>query len=116
MIPDGVTKIECAAFAQCSSLIRVSLPDSIKKIESYAFYGCSQLNCVRLPNNSELDLSFEVFKACSSLVHVTIPEKIITLYGCYAFDGAGCEEQVKHDYSHLFELDWDSLELEDDDW
>ena len=85
-------------------------------IEQYAFYECSDLNHVTLPDNKDLYLGSCVFDKCINLTHVTIPDCIESLYNSRtAFDGAGCEEQVKRDYSNLFELDFDTLIADDID-
>ncbi|MCR5164172.1 MAG: leucine-rich repeat domain-containing protein [Thermoguttaceae bacterium] len=43
VIPEGATKIENQAFANCTSLISVWIPESVKEIEGGAFAGCSAL-------------------------------------------------------------------------
>ena len=40
MIPDSVTLIEEAAFANCENLKSIVIPDSVTKIEAWAFMGC----------------------------------------------------------------------------
>ncbi|MBR2871889.1 MAG: leucine-rich repeat domain-containing protein, partial [Lentisphaeria bacterium] len=78
IIPDTVTEIGWGAFDGCTGLTSVVIPNSVTYICGEAFYGCSSLTSVVLPDS-------------------------VTEIGWGAFAGAGCEEQVKRDYPHLFE-------------
>lgn len=42
-IPEGVTKIEKAAFCNCVDVEKIFIPDSVEKIEALAFLNCPKL-------------------------------------------------------------------------
>ena len=87
IIPDGVEQISRsgyeAGFANCTSLVSVTIPDSVKKIENHAFYRCTSLTSVTLPEGLE-SIGESAFDACAALTSITIPKTLSSL-GRYAF-------------------------------
>ena len=73
-IPDGVTKIDYAAFYGCGNLVCVTIPNSVTTIDYAAFMGCSSLTNVTIPN-SVTEIGNDVFSDCRSLT---------SFYGKYA--------------------------------
>ena len=100
VIPDSVTEIGYGAFYGCTSLTSVVIPNSVTEIGWEAFYGCTSLTSVVIPD-SVTEIGRNAFYGCTSLTSVVIPDSV-TQIGWEAFAGAGCEEQVKRDYPHLF--------------
>ena len=73
-IPDGVTKIANAAFADCL-LHNIHIPNSVTEIGEDAFYGCTYLEEIVLPPNiSKLETG--TFNKCNSLKSITIPDNV----------------------------------------
>ena len=74
VIPDGITSVDAAAFAFCTSLTSVTIPETVKTIGLGAFAGCESLTNVNIPESVEIigDMAF----AKSGLEEVTIPESV----------------------------------------
>lgn len=68
-IPDGVTSIDFAAFADCTSLTSIIIPNSATSIGDSAFSGCSALITVTIPD-SVTTIGDEAFAGCSALSFV----------------------------------------------
>lgn len=50
-IPNGVERIELAAFYNCNSIETVHIPNSVKAISGSAFEGCNLLSEVKIPQS-----------------------------------------------------------------
>jgi len=61
-----VKQVGRRAFANCSSLISVTIGSKVTRIESEAFYGCGNLTSIVIPN-SVTYIGDETFKNCNSL-------------------------------------------------
>ena len=79
----GGTSISKYAFADCSSLINITIPSSVTSIEAYAFYNCSSLKSITIPN-SVTSIGSYAFSYCSSLESITIPSSVTSI-GSNAF-------------------------------
>lgn len=66
IIPEGVTEIGEAAFADCKNLEKVTLPSTLKKIGREAFARCRLLAEIILPEGIR-EIGACVFTGCSSL-------------------------------------------------
>ena len=75
VLPGGIKEIEADAFVNCSSLSKINLPFSLKKIGNTAFYSCSSLAGVEIPKNAER-IGMNAFQSCTSLKSVNIPEGV----------------------------------------
>ena len=84
-IPDGITTIGVAAFADCASLQSVNIPNSVTEICTSAFSGCTSLQKVTIPDGVTT-IGFAAFAGCSSLQSVNIPNSVTTIEGS-AFSG-----------------------------
>ncbi len=71
-----VKEIESYAFADCTSLLAITLPNSIKIIRKNAFENCSSLPLLIIPDSVE-KIEDGAFKNCTSLKHITIPNDIV---------------------------------------
>ena len=85
-IPNGITMIANAAFANCSNLTSVTIPDSVTKIGNAAFAGCSALTSITIPDSVE-EIGNAAFAGCTALTQITIPKSVKQI-GKGAF--AGC--------------------------
>ena len=65
-IPDSVTSIGGAAFADCTSLTTVTIPNSVTSIGDNAFGGCASLTNVTIPSSVK-HVGAVAFDGCSSL-------------------------------------------------
>ncbi|GEM_PF-1973877 len=65
-IKDGITAIGSYAFADCSSLVDITVPTSVSRIESRAFSGCTGIEEIYLPAPS-LTVLDGALKNCTSL-------------------------------------------------
>ena len=74
-IPESVTQIAYAAFADSVSLQSISIPESVTSIGSWAFAGCTGLTSVTIPEGVEA-VDEGTFFECSSLSSITIPESV----------------------------------------
>jgi len=54
VIPDGTTRINAYAFANCTSLLTVDIPASVTSVGDKAFYGCSNLQRLIFPSEAGL--------------------------------------------------------------
>lgn len=92
-LPANITRIENAAFQNCSSLQYVyEMPDGVTLINDYAFDGCSSLRSINLPASLRM-VSACMLRNCSSLRWISIPEGV-TYYGDEAFAGCTALTQV----------------------
>ena len=92
---DGLTTIEGRAFQNCKALVEANLPDSVTAIRYEAFLNCTSLNSFDYPTgwvntNTNND---DIFKGCTSLKSITVPEGVTTL-PIAAFHGANKLEEV----------------------
>ena len=80
-VPDTVTSLGFAAFADCAVLSEITLPVGLKKIEPYAFSGCTSLESMVLPS-STYALGYNVFEKCRNLKAVTLPASLASMGDC----------------------------------
>ena len=87
-VTDALTKIDKYAF-QGSMISSFEMPDSVTSVSDYAFENCTNLQTLRLsagmtnwsyyltyPTSSSVTAIKGVFKGCTSLTNLTIPEGI----------------------------------------
>ena len=78
--PDGIQySVKCLnvkAFTGCSKITTVIIPESVTKFQHSCFYQCG-LEYITIPNSVEMTGPYltSVFRECSKLVSVTLPEK-----------------------------------------
>ena len=75
VIEEGVTKIGCNAFINCSSITSVTIPSSVTEIGDSAFFDCASLTSVTIPA-SVTEIDDYAFQHCSSLTSVIIPSSV----------------------------------------
>ena len=69
VIPESVTKIDCAAFNNCSGLTSITIPEGVASIGESAFNGCSDLTTITIPS-SMIGIGKMAFCLCNSLKDV----------------------------------------------
>ena len=79
-IPEGVTNIGFAAFAECKKLTQIKIPDSVTSIGLWAFYDCSSLNSITIPK-SVTSFDEGAFEGCSGLTTMTVEATTPPKYG-----------------------------------
>lgn len=84
-LPDGLTEIGDSAFYMCSSLRIINIPDSVVSIADSAFYECRKLSRVVLPEGITI-IEDSVFSYCESLSEIHIPDGVKSI-GNFAFKG-----------------------------
>ncbi len=82
-IPGSVTSIWNGAFHDCTSLESVTISDGVKSIGDEAFYNCTSLTSITIPD-SVTSIGDRAFDLCDSLKSVTIPNSVTSI-GSYAF-------------------------------
>lgn len=87
-VPIGVTEIYAGAFADCTSLFKLSLPDSLKTIGDNAFSGCTALSEPLVFKNGLLSIGSGAFSGCNGLDIVKIPSTVESV-GTGAFSDCG---------------------------
>lgn len=65
VIPSGVTRIREDAFKDCSELTSVTIPDTVMSIGEKAFYNCTQLKEIKIPLNTTIEE--DAFAGCDNL-------------------------------------------------
>ena len=115
IIEAGVSSIGDYAFAECSSLTKISipetvlsigkeaftfcgmeslrLPDNITEIGSAAFQNCRKLASVNIPNGID-HIASKLFHDCSSLESITLPEAVTSI-GANAFSRCSALNSLK---------------------
>ena len=77
---DGVTYSVSAlseeSFADCKSLVSVTIPEGVYDIREAAFIGCDALVSVQIPE-SMMMIEERAFYNCASLPSLTIPGKVV---------------------------------------
>ena len=80
IIPDSVTSIDTAAFARCLSLDNVDIPASVHYIADYAFQGCDSLQTITFGGLTKMDVDAGVFEDCTSLKAIKVPNRYLDIY------------------------------------
>lgn len=107
-VPTGVTRIDMAAFAGCSSLASIAIPNSITSIGREAFSGCSNLMSITIPSGVT-SIGNHAFYNCSSLTSVEIPDSVASI-GSNAFYNCTALKNVY--YSSCSEAKWNSISIQ----
>lgn len=103
-IPNSVTYIGYSAFSSCTSLKSITLPSSLSSISEALFSGCSQLTTIHIPDSVSSIQSY-AFCACENLKTIRIPVSVTSI-GSYAFDG--CPSSMTVTYSGS-KTRWDKI-------
>ena len=77
-IPESVTGIGYAAFADCIGLASVDLPDNLSSIEDKTFSNCLGLTSIVIPERVTY-IGENAFEGCRSLTELLIPDAVTTL-------------------------------------
>ena len=77
-LPGTLTTVYNRAFSDCTSLTEVTIPDSVTNIGAYQFSGCVSLEKVTIGSGLAM-LSRGMFMRCTALAEVTIPETVETI-------------------------------------
>ena len=78
ILPNGLKKIEGAAFWQSDTLETIHIPSTVKKLEGDTFSSCTNLKNVALPEGMET-IGASDFAWCENLSAVYIPKSIKTI-------------------------------------
>lgn len=103
-IPNSVTYIGYSAFSSCTSLKSIALPSSLSSISEALFFGCSQLTTIHIPDSVSLIRPY-AFYNCENLETIRIPVSVTSI-GDYAFDG--CPSSMTVTYSGS-KKQWDAI-------
>ena len=86
VIPEGVKKIGCYAFANLTALEEVVFPSTLEEIDYGAFYGCSSLQKVTFSGENNLKIiNQNAFEKCD--LQKTIDLSAVCVISNYAFAG-----------------------------
>jgi hypothetical protein len=86
-LPDGMTSVGAAAFADCKFLNNATIPSSVKEIRYSAFEDCRSLSSLTFVEPSALtSIGNWAFYNCHKLQHVTIPEGVTEIGEAAFFD------------------------------
>ena len=109
-VPDTVTSMGYAVFADCAALKEIVLPKYITKLRSGSekgmFSGCSSLEKVTFPENLT-EIGDMAFASCSSLKRLSLPETV-TVIGtdlfkdCEKLENAGIPQSVTRIENGMF--------------
>ena len=96
-IPDSVSQIGMAAFAECQDLQHISIPFGIEIILSETFTNCTSLTSISIP--SSVTRIVPAFRGCSSLVSISIPDGVTaiesgTFSGCSSLESVHIPDRV----------------------
>lgn len=86
-VADGVSVIDKYAFSQCASLTEVVLSASVSSVGENAFNGCEKLVSFTVEGNGLTSIGNSCFAGCTALESVSLPDSLEAL-GEYAFDSA----------------------------
>lgn len=75
IIPDGITRIDKAAFDGCTGLISLKIPDSVTEIGELAFYECTGLASIEIPDRVTV-IGRLAFDGCTGLTSIKIPDSV----------------------------------------
>eukprot|EP00519_Triparma_laevis_P004671 CAMPEP_0182501204 /NCGR_PEP_ID=MMETSP1321-20130603/10909_1 /TAXON_ID=91990 /ORGANISM="Bolidomonas sp., Strain RCC1657" /LENGTH=413 /DNA_ID=CAMNT_0024705825 /DNA_START=71 /DNA_END=1309 /DNA_ORIENTATION=- len=75
-IPEGVERIGCGSFCNCTSLTTVSFPTTLRSIYSYAFSNCLSIENVHLLHTKLESMGSFAFECCTGLKSMTVPESL----------------------------------------
>ena len=82
-IPSSVTSLGIGCFMWCSSLTSITIPSCVTHLGAGCFEGCSSLTSINIPS-SVTDMEYQCFDACSSLKTV-ICEMPIPIEGIFFY-------------------------------
>jgi len=71
VIKEGVTSIGNGVFAECHSLVSVTLPNSLTTIDNYAFFYCNYLQTITIPRGVTT-IGESVFDRCTDLMEINV--------------------------------------------
>ena len=91
-LPNSVTHIGDAAFAECGELISIKLPTGLLKIGQSAFMDCWQLERISLPAKTRI-IGPQAFQGCINMVQVRL-NKALEVIGEDAFDDCESLETI----------------------
>ena len=91
-LPNSVTHIGDAAFAECGELISIKLPTGLLKIGQSAFMDCWQLEKISLPAKTRV-IGPQAFQGCVNLYQVRL-NKALEFIGEDAFDDCESLETI----------------------
>ena len=88
-IPASIQKIDQQVFRGCKYIEKITFEasSSLTEISDYAFNGCSALKTIVLPNGLK-KFGYRVFKKCTSLTEITIPNTVTEGNQICGIDGA----------------------------
>ncbi|MBR6109567.1 MAG: leucine-rich repeat protein [Clostridia bacterium] len=97
-LPEGLLSLGVSVFRDCTSLTSVVIPDSVTDCGSYAYCGCTSLTSAvvgrgALVGNGIVWLPDGIFKYCTSLTSVTLPDNL-EIIGMTAFFGCTSLESI----------------------
>ena len=111
VIPDGVTTIPKAAFANGVGFKTITIPKSVLSISDYAFDGCTALKSIVIPDGVA-SIGISAFGNCDALERITIASSVKSIgskafYKCKSLKvvnipdiAAWCQTQFDGEYSN----------------
>ncbi len=86
VVPEGIEKIGCYAFANLTGLEEIVLPSTLEAIEYGAFYGCTSLQKITFSGENNLKIiNQEAFELCD--LQGVIDLSAVCVISDYAFAG-----------------------------
>ena len=93
ILPNSLREIQRLAFYNCQELKEIVIPENVNIIGSSAFASCKRLNKIHFEKSNVVKFGDGVFKGCSSLQSITIPNSV-TEIGESAFEGCSSLKSI----------------------